>query len=154
MGMQTIQVLSNNTDMEPADVIDVLLNVGEQALHVDGADQIMLSYGYYSSRILRFPQAHQRQEVPIFSGGVVYFLMRGDIVVYVGMSTRLLSRINDHAANKDFDSIAYIKVDGVELAMVEDFNIEHHQPELNVRRPTKKDLLAAVAKEVYSNGLT
>lgn len=38
----------------------------------------------------------------------VYFLFKGDDVVYVGQSKNILRRVGDHTETKDFDSFGYI----------------------------------------------
>jgi len=60
--------------------------------------------------VLLYNVEKQESEIikhPIFR---VYILMKGDEIIYVGCTSRLKDRINQHKTNKDFDSyIIYSK---------------------------------------------
>ena len=49
----------------------------------------------------------------------VYFLVRGNSVVYVGQSINILRRVEEHRRTKAFDSFAYIICDKSELNILE-----------------------------------
>ena len=49
----------------------------------------------------------------------VYFLVRGNSVVYVGQSINILRRVEEHRRTKAFDSFAYIICDKAELNILE-----------------------------------
>ena len=49
----------------------------------------------------------------------VYFLVRGNSVVYVGQSINILRRVEEHRRTKAFDSFAYIICDKSELDILE-----------------------------------
>lgn len=62
----------------------------------------------------------------------VYFLISEHNVVYVGQSKNLESRIKQHRADKQFDDIYYIEIDGLdELPAVEQAFIRFYKPKLN-----------------------
>lgn len=58
----------------------------------------------------------------------VYFLVKGDRVVYVGQSTNLSMRIASHATTKDFDSVAYVPCLREDLDLVESLYIHVLRP--------------------------
>ena len=64
---------------------------------------------------------------------MVYFLLKGDVVVYVGKTIFGLSRILKHikAKEKDFDSFSAFLVDRDKLLEVELANINYYQPKYN-----------------------
>jgi hypothetical protein len=49
----------------------------------------------------------------------IYFLVRGNSVVYVGQSINILRRVEEHRRTKAFDSFAYIICDKSELNILE-----------------------------------
>lgn len=61
----------------------------------------------------------------------VYFLVRGDRVVYVGQTIRLTDRLRGHAA-KDFDRAYFVRCPKEQLNGLERFWISEIKPELNV----------------------
>lgn len=60
----------------------------------------------------------------------IYFLLRGDEVVYVGKSIDILHRVQRHKKEntKAFDSVRYVEVDEVDLAIEEERWIKFFQP--------------------------
>jgi hypothetical protein len=63
----------------------------------------------------------------------IYFLIRGDRVIYVGQSTNLFSRITTHQASKEFDRFAYIECPRDALDVLESLYIHVLSPPLNGR---------------------
>jgi hypothetical protein len=62
----------------------------------------------------------------------VYFLFRGERIVYVGQSTNVRKRVDDHVRDaKSFDKVGYIPVPESDLDRVERFWINRLKPELN-----------------------
>ena len=49
----------------------------------------------------------------------IYFLVRGNSVVYVGQSINILRRVEEHRRTKAFDSFAYLICDKSELNILE-----------------------------------
>lgn len=68
-----------------------------------------------------------------FSQSGVYFLFRGDVVVYVGQSSNVLTRIGEHISDrfKLFDGVAFIKCDCLNRLWLEKLYIDHFKPEYN-----------------------
>ena len=64
----------------------------------------------------------------------VYALYRGDVVVYVGSSTWVSSRVLQHvSAGKDFDSYAFVNVNSIEeMHELEVRSIVQFDPEYNL----------------------
>lgn len=89
------------------------------------------------------------KEIPFTKGARVYFLMQDDYVAYVGQTMHLAARIATHVSDgKVFDSVAYKDVCGKDAVMIEAFNINYHNPELNQEADTATCLLRRVAKSV------
>lgn len=63
----------------------------------------------------------------------IYFLIKGDEIVYIGQTTVGESRIHQHktARKIDFDSYAFFECDRNDLNMAEYANIEAHNPRFN-----------------------
>jgi hypothetical protein len=64
---------------------------------------------------------------------VVYFLVSGEEIVYVGQSVGLPGRIDQHRKEKDFDRVFYLTVPRDDLNAVEAAFIVHLKPRLNGR---------------------
>ena len=63
----------------------------------------------------------------------VYFLYRGNLLVYIGSSQNILNRIPDHFSTKEFDSYSYIEINGnININKVETLFIRKYKPEYNV----------------------
>ncbi|HDZ62781.1 MAG TPA: hypothetical protein ENH40_06525 [Nitrospirae bacterium] len=89
------------------------------------------------------------KEIPFTKGVRVYFLMQDDYVAYIGQTTHLAARIATHVADgKTFDSVAYKDVCGADAVMIEAFNINYHNPELNQEVDNATCLLKRVARSV------
>lgn len=65
------------------------------------------------------------------SGPCIYFLCRGDEVVYIGQSINLSSRLGQHLDMKHFDRVFYVSVPREDLTWRELELINQYQPELN-----------------------
>lgn len=75
------------------------------------------------------------RSIPIDDGVKIYFLFRGDEIVYIGQSASLLQRISTHSFckdnKKDFDSVAVISSDKEHVKAEERAYINYHKPEYN-----------------------
>lgn len=60
----------------------------------------------------------------------VYFLVKGNEIVYIGQSINIASRITQHR-DKDFDSVSYVACHKDELDILESLYILAYQPALN-----------------------
>jgi predicted GIY-YIG superfamily endonuclease len=64
----------------------------------------------------------------------IYFLVKDKEIVYIGKSCNLLSRINNHCKNKEFDKIFYRPLEnykGIELTKLEKALIRAVRPKYN-----------------------
>lgn len=62
----------------------------------------------------------------------VYFLFKGDDVVYVGQSVNVFSRVASHkSGSKDFDGFTYVQCDKRHLDFLESLYIHALRPRLN-----------------------
>jgi excinuclease UvrABC nuclease subunit len=61
----------------------------------------------------------------------IYFLCKERRVIYVGQSRNILSRIDQHAESKDFDSVLIMHTPPDLLDEVEQYWIERIKPKLN-----------------------
>ena len=68
----------------------------------------------------------------------IYFLYKGNEVVYVGQSVNIENRIQEHRGSKDFDSYNYVLCDRGELNEKEAYYILKHRPSYNVNLPHNK----------------
>lgn len=59
----------------------------------------------------------------------VYFLVKGDRVVYVGQSINILVRVREHSKHKDFDSFSFIRCEKKKLDVLESLYIHALRPE-------------------------
>lgn len=73
--------------------------------------------------------AASRLDLPTVSG--VYFLLRGERVVYVGQSSRIFGRVLTHMGTKNFDGFAYIPCELNQMDVLESLYIHLLRPELN-----------------------
>ena len=85
----------------------------------------------------------------------IYFLVKGDAIVYVGQSKYIQTRVSSHYIEgvKDFDRVAFIEVAADLLDSVETRFIETFNPKLNVIGRPKIDLRAAIAYMEKTAGL-
>jgi hypothetical protein len=82
-------------------------------------------------RILRNPKPHP---APGAGTPVVYVLLRGGTIVYVGQSTDVKARVGSHRATKSFDAVELYICDSVlEAADLEAVLINQHLPQYNKR---------------------
>ncbi len=70
---------------------------------------------------------------PLKSQSIVYFLLDGKEVVYVGHSRKGLVGPFQHVGTKVFDSVKVLEVDESQLAFVEGEFIEKYDPKYNVK---------------------
>jgi hypothetical protein len=86
------------------------------------------------------------RRVPRYDNVGVYFLCRGNTVVYVGQSVSVASRIQTHT-DKDFDTAYYLSVPEEDLNKVEASFIEILQPEYNRNKKGTYCKPAVVSKD-------
>jgi len=71
--------------------------------------------------------------------GIVYFLLRKGVIVYVGKTTTSYSRIGEHRSDKDFDSFSMLEVSREYLDQTEQKYIKKFMPEYNIaHNPSSK----------------
>jgi len=65
----------------------------------------------------------------------VYFLLRENVVVYVGQAVSVLRRVHDHLAEglKKFDAVAWLAVPPAQMHRVEREWIQRLRPEYNIQ---------------------
>lgn len=84
----------------------------------------------------------------------VYLLLRNDVVVYVGSSNNVSSRVGDHVRErgrsygKDFDSVVYLPCDADRRLLIEGALIRLLRPERNGNAPADGGADASVLKEL------
>jgi hypothetical protein len=77
---------------------------------------------------------YEDQLVPLeVSDPCIYFLVRDDVVVYVGQSVNLHVRVNAHPRDKRFDRVLYLPTPLEDLDRVERGFILALQPEYNLQ---------------------
>jgi excinuclease UvrABC nuclease subunit len=77
---------------------------------------------------------------------VVYYLYKGDDIVYIGATSRLMGRVQDHMRSnrfeknfpKDFDRCEYEVVDKDDLKEIESRMIAKYKPIYNTIRTQEK----------------
>lgn len=74
--------------------------------------------------------AENKQPLPYY-GPAVYFLYKGDEVVYVGKAVKALRRVGEHVGSKDFDAVSWIACKAEELDELERRAILRFKPPLN-----------------------
>lgn len=95
-----------------------------------GIDVSCAEFGDFASLAAAMQSKHgeiMERAVPVAAwpiGPGIYFLIKGDSVVYVGKSTSLASRIGNHCADrvrgeKDFDSFSWIQCEAADLDLME-----------------------------------
>lgn len=92
----------------------------------------------YFKRIARSCVTHEdivTQAHPLTPICGVYFLVKGNRVVYVGQSVNIVARLGTHLKEKEFDSTCYMAAEPQELDFIESFYIHALQPELNGPAP-------------------
>lgn len=66
-----------------------------------------------------------------FISSGVYFLFRGNDLIYIGRADKVEARVTDHIGNKKFDRVAYIPVQRSRLSVVERRLIDLYLPPCN-----------------------
>lgn len=61
----------------------------------------------------------------------IYFLIKEDVIVYIGQSINLAARLLEHERTKDFDSYTFIPCDSAQLPDMEALYILKFKPSLN-----------------------
>lgn len=71
---------------------------------------------------------------PIHGQSGIYFLLRKNVIVYIGQTTRLLGRLSQHLIDgKDFDSYTFFPCEQNQLRELETRMILKFKPKLNGR---------------------
>ncbi len=103
-------------------------------------------YCDYGETVVRSPDGSS--VIPFTKFGCVYFLLRGECVVYVGQTMHLSARISQHVGDgKVFDGVSYFEVDREDLVIIEAVNIAHHLPELNIENLEPYRIFQKVLKQ-------
>lgn len=63
----------------------------------------------------------------------IYFLVKGESIVYIGQSTCVSARVQNHLADKEFNSVFFVNVEKQHLDVAEHHFIYLFRPELNGR---------------------
>jgi hypothetical protein len=96
-------------------------------------------------KVLETVHGVQRLEV---ASGCVYFLLLKNQVVYVGQTMNLLSRLQSHRKDKEFDDVWFVIVDQRSLSETEKAYIKKFNPPLNrAQKPAVEEKVLA-GKEV------
>jgi excinuclease UvrABC nuclease subunit len=61
----------------------------------------------------------------------IYFLLNNGIIIYIGQSTNILTRVVDHSRNKIFTHYGYIECSEIDLNYLEKKMIQKYKPSLN-----------------------
>lgn len=81
---------------------------------------------------MKFKEQSKSLNIPISREPIIYFLLNGDEVVYVGQSITGLSRPYSHS-DKQFDNVSIIRCKKEELDDLEIFYIRKYMPKYNKR---------------------
>lgn len=89
-----------------------------------------LSSGLTDKRLLTAKEIVKSSgKTPHLTG--VYFLIKDGVVVYVGQSVNIISRVAYHVSYKEFDRFAFVRCSKEGLDVLESLYIHFLQPELN-----------------------
>lgn len=93
--------------------------------------------------------SHSKGSIP--SSGI-YFLVKGNEVVYVGQSSSVLSRIGTHILdkNKEFDAFSFMSVPKESLDILETIYIKVLNPKFNSSSPISKDRITAYFQHLHT----
>lgn len=88
----------------------------------------------------------------------IYFLIKGDRVIYVGQSIDVIYRIHSHRAlgrhGKKFDSFSYIECSKADLDLYESIYIHLLRPELNAKLGKAQTMCAPIGMlELSARGI-
>jgi len=140
-----LSVVAQETETKEADIARVFRNLKEP---VD-QDDLLQSYVDFSEEVIKHPQEMKQRAVPWDKFNSVYFLMQKGHVAYVGQTSHLAARLATHVHDgKKFDSVSWRVCRREDMLIIEAFNIEYHNPSLNISIPNKADLLRMVAKSI------
>ncbi len=68
---------------------------------------------------------------------VIYYLVQGDEVIYIGQTCNLAQRLLSHMSNKDFDRYSFFESAPEDLDLLEAELILHFKPALNKGVPSQ-----------------
>ncbi len=153
--------LAQAFDLSVVDVVKGLINLGDDILfhRKDGlfVRQGQIIIGLNSDCIAKTeldPLKNQTTKVDIFEKRAgVYFLFSKKNLVYVGKTTNLYMRLNNHVRDgkKIFDSFSFVEYGRDMADLMEQYTILHHRPFRNICVPSQKSMLVSVAKKVFSS---
>ena len=158
-----LDTLAKHLQISNRDVYDALLSYGDftqqKVLHYLDEDLVMSESLYldildidgYIQECIKSEGIIKNKAakcIPFDTLPRVYFLLDGDIVVYVGQSMAIAGRISQHVTNKTFDKVATFKVIKSELDMVEMINIKYYYPIYNKDVITPCDYLRHILKRL------
>ncbi len=83
----------------------------------------------------------------------IYFLIRGEEVVYVGQSKNCFTRICHHFGNKEFNKVILYPCKISELDYYEDFFIKKYKPEYNKASNYEMNFSANKIKKIFKERL-
>ena len=87
------------------------------------------------------------KSVPVMSGYAVYFLWDANLLVYIGQTGNLLSRLGTHINDgKVFDSVSIFPVSKEEVMAVEAVNIMAYKPNYNKAVMNPEEYLSLVLR--------
>ena len=88
----------------------------------------------------RKPLNEDAKIYPVDTGMIgIYFLIKNNVIIYIGKSTNVMNRISQHKYEKDFSSYAIIECDENEMSYLEADMIAKYQPEYNKSFPTNEE---------------
>lgn len=122
---------------------------------VDGEfyDQLTYSKDFFESLVISYDTLKKGavHHVPILLKPYLYFLFNEDVLVYIGQSNNLISRIGQHRRDKVFDSVAYVEFPASKLIDAEDMNILEYTPGLNRTRISYEDLFVKIVRHAFKH---
>ena len=83
-----------------------------------------------------------KQEIHNFKGNYIYFLLKDNVVVYVGQTTQGVQRIFAHCNDKVFDSFNMIECSKKKLDETEAYYITKFNPKYNIQLPNNDTYLS------------
>jgi len=97
-------------------------------------DEMKKSLSYYMDKIseLNVIKSGKSMNLSVLKGFYVYFLFKGESIVYIGQTVNLPNRIGEHIKTKDFDSVYYESVVGSEMSIIESLYITLYGGHYNI----------------------
>ena len=127
----SIEHIADIFGIEPSSVYDFMESAYGNSISSDFIEALSARVETAAGWIADPRKMQQTKLVPYDHGPRIYFLFRQLTVVYIGQTTALASRIQNHTKDKDFDAIAYFDCPEEYLTIIEEFNISYHKPPMN-----------------------